>query len=353
MNKKSLLLKIVSFLLLFVPFFINQYSYYRLLSLLLGMIIFCLSCFLLKKRNVFKIIFYPIFLFILLYSIDYACVSFLKRVPIMAYENVSESNFLTYNSILYRIYNCDGEKTLDNFYKMNYVCEYNLEIKDINAFLNNANQKYLNKFVTIKGKVSEVFGNDYIALQSYEQQENLAGQLTFNKNTTLKIVNNHEDLKLYGNYEIYDNVLVTGRILKINKNEITMYDAKINVINNFNDFTVNVIESKSCKNKIKELTQNADYIYYSNCLDGIYVKYDEDTIYNIVLALETKKLTLDKWTKDVKKEENEEQELYKFKKYNILKCKNLNTILIGNTKLKLNSDFCETINQESDKSEVE
>ncbi len=346
MNKKSLLLKGMGILLLVVPFFINRYSLLRFISVLLGIVLITIAILVFQKRIGFKVAIILLFLFSLIYAIDYGCVSFLKRVPIFAIENKTEEAFSTYNSIFYRVYNCNGISILDTMYKKSYACDYTLEEKDINTFLDSANlnyKKYHSKFITIRGKVSEVFGNDYISLQAYEQNKNnLVGSIIFNKNATLKVKNNQGNLKLYGYYEIYDNVVVTGKIAKKENNEIIMYDAKITLVNNYDEFSVNVIEEKTCKNKPKALTKVEDYQYYSECLDEIFVKYDENTIYDIILALETKKLTFEKWVKDAEMEENSEKELYKFENYHLLKCKNTNTILIGTKKLKLTSNFCET-----------
>lgn len=346
MNKKSFLFKIVGILLLLIPFIWNTYNLFRLELVLLGILFLTIGLLLFQKRKGFKILLYPLVFLIFVYAIDYGCVYFLNRVPILAYENRTDPTFSTYDSILYRVYNCNGNTIFDSLYKKSYICDFTLEPKEINAFLDSGNnnyRKYHSKFVTIKGKVSEVFGNDYISLQTYEQKaNNLAGELTFNKNIVLKVKNNQGNLRLYGQYEIYDNVLVTGRIYKKENNEIIMYDAKIELMNNFDAFSVNVIEEKSCKNKRKKLAKVGEYQYYSECLDEIFVKYDEDTIYDVILALETKKLTFEKWVKDIVPEENEEKELYKFDQYNLLKCKNTNTILIGNKKLKINSNFCET-----------
>lgn len=346
MNKKSFLFKILGILLLLGSFLWNTYTLLRLVFVLLGVLLLTIGLLLFQKRKGFKIFLYPILFLILVYAFDYGCVYLLNRVPIFAFENRTDDTFSTYDSLLYRVYDCNGNTTFDFLYKKSYVCDYTLEPKDINAFLDSGNnnyRKYHSKFVTIKGKVSEVFGNDYISLQAYEQKENnLVGGLTFNKNATLKVKNNQGNLRLYGQYEIYDNVLVTGRIYKKENNEIIMQDAKIELINNFDEFSINVIEEKSCKNKRKELTKVGDYQYYSECLDEVFVKYDEDTIYDIILALETKKLTFEKWIGNMVPEEDDEKELYKFDTYNLLKCKNTNTILIGNKKLKLNSNFCET-----------
>ncbi len=346
MNKKSFLFKIIGLLLVLISFFLNVYNLLRIVAILFGILLLTIGLLLFQKRKGLKIVLVPILLLIFMYAIDYGCVYFLGRVPIFVYENRTDNTFATYDSLLYRVYDCNGNTILDWLYKKSYVCDFPLEVKEINAFLDSGNNnyhKYRSKFVTIKGKVSEVFGNEYISLQAYEQKENnLGGELIFNKNVTLKIKNNQGNLKLYGNYEIYDNVLVTGRIYKKENNEIIMYDAKIETLNNFSEFSINVIEEKSCKNKRKELTKVGDYQYYSECLDEVFVKYDEDTIYDVILALETKKLSFEKWVGDIVPEENEEKELYKFDTYNLLKCKNTNTILIGNKKLKLNSNFCET-----------
>lgn len=349
MNKKTIIFLLLGILFIITPYFIKEYTIFRFVLELIGIILFNIGIFLLwKKGKVIKFIF-PVFLILLLYSLDFLSVYSLETIPIFSYEHKSDS-FSTYDSFIYRIYNCQESKILDVLYKKNYVCENHLEVHDVNAFLSNISsnyKKYHSKFVTIKGKVSEVVGNDHITLQPYEQQENsLVGQISFNKNTSLVIKNNNNDLKFYGYYEIYDNVVVTGKIDSFANNTITLHDPKITLTNNFDSFTLNTIETKNCKNIQKELTKVGDYNYYSECLDKIFIKYDENTIYDIILALETKKITLEKLLKEGTKSENEEQELYKFSTYNLLKCKNTNTILIGSAKLKLSSKFCKLKQEE-------
>ena len=88
-------------------------------------------------------------------------------------------------------------------------------------------KKYKYKFITIKGKISEIVGNDYISLQSYEQNVNLVEQITFDKNLSLKIENNNDNLKFYGKYEIYDEIIVTGKLVKKENKHLIIQHAKI------------------------------------------------------------------------------------------------------------------------------
>ncbi len=341
MQKKIKLLYCIIFLFLFIPFFFNTFHYLRMVSIGIGLFLL-LFTFYVEKKNLLKLIFFTFFLLIFLYGLDFIKVYYGHSQPIFALSNTSNSNFSTYNSFFYRLYNCNGNSIFDFMYQKNYVCDFRLEERDINAFLSNENyKKEKNHFVTIKGKVSEIIGNTSLSLQAYEQEENhLVGELTFLKNKTVKVMNNHNDLKLYGQYEIYDTVYITARIDEITNDEILLEDAWIVKAQNFDQFTIQTIESKNCKNEIKEISNTTDYHYYSTCLEDIYVHYDEDTIYDIILALETKKLTLEKWIYDVQYDENEISQLYKFPKYRLLKCKENNKILIGTSKLNLKNDFC-------------
>ncbi len=344
MNKKKIIFQLIGLISILFPFFINIFNYYRLFSFLFG--IFILSfCSFKKQRNYIKTIMFILSVLFLGYVADTSSAFFLKRIPIFSYKNIMNSNFYIYESLFYRIYTCENDQIFDEFYQKNYVCNFPLDTKEINVFLNNLEsnyKKYHHKFITIKGKISEVYGNEYILLQSYEQKENsLVGQLTFNNGSSVKILNNQRNLKFYGNYEIYDTVLVTGRIVEKKDKEIVLHDPKIEIIQNFDNFKINIIEQKNCKKKLKELTKVGDIHFYSNCIDEVFVGYDEETIYDLILALETKKLTFEKWSAFADKEENEEKELYKFDNYHLLKCKTSNTIILGNNKLKLNSKLCE------------
>ncbi len=348
MNKKSLLLKILGLVLIIIPLCINRYSIFRLLSSLLGIIFLTVGILNRKKHYKLQIILYSILLLLLLYGIDYACTYFLKRIPIFSYEVISSNTVSTYDSILYRVYNCNGEYMFDSFYQKNYVCAGDVPIEEINSFLSNISsnyEKYHYKFVTVKGKVSEVFGNEYLTLQPYEQKDtNLIGQITFLKDASLVIANKDKDINLYEKYEIYDNVIVTGRIIKLEtNNKIVMRDAIIISTDNFDAFTINVVENKSCEKDIKKIAQTSDYTYYSSCLNSMYVKYNEENIYDLKFALESKKMTGEKLISNGEKLESNHAILYAFETYNIVKCIDKNAMIIGNKMLTLESNYCENI----------
>ncbi len=344
MKNKRIIFKVLGITLIFFPFILKKYSLYRIISLILGILIFTKELFIKKDKLKLKMLSFFLIIFIILYSLDYFLVTHFKYLPIFSIEIKSSNNMSTYDSIFYRLYNCQNEITIDNFYKMNYICQNNLEIKEINSFLNNIEnnyKKYKYKFITIKGKISEIVGNDYISLQSYEQNVNLVEQITFDKNLSLKIENNNDNLKFYGKYEIYDEIIVTGKLVKKENKHLIIHDAKIEMINNYEEFNLNVIENKQCEQNIKKLTTINDYNYYTNCIDKIYIKYKEDIVYDLIFTLETNKITFDKLIKNSIKKENEIQELYQLPNYSILKCKYSNNILIGSSILDLNNKFCE------------
>ena len=85
MERKRLTLVILSLLFIVAPFFINIYSIYKLLSLLLGIILLDVSFAMSKKVNIFLIIYLPILLLIFTYSIDYIKTYTLNVSPIVCF----------------------------------------------------------------------------------------------------------------------------------------------------------------------------------------------------------------------------------------------------------------------------
>ena len=351
MNKKVVLLKILGILFITVPFLFNVYSLLRALSVWIGIVLIIGGIFFNKRKNIFRIIILIIFFISIFFGIDFFLAKYFNRVPIMSYEIKSSNKVATYNSLYYRMYDCDGEKIFDIFYRKKYACSINLEEKDINSLLSNiANNfdKYHNRFLNVNGKISSIEGSTSIAMQTFEIAENsMNGQVNFSDNITLVIMNNG-NLEKVEELKIYDTINVTGRIDKIKDNgqnkEIIMEDAVITNRNDYNNFIINVIENKSCEIDLKLMSKTENYTYYSHCLDSIYVKYDNENIYDLSYVLTDKRMTFDMLIDGIEKQEDEEQiaELYKLDEFNIIKCKNSNNIIIGNKKLNLKKNYCDS-----------
>ena len=71
MKVKKIILLVSGLILLIIPFFINVYSIYRLVSVGLGIILITISALLNNKVNKFLVIILPILLLIIVYSLDY------------------------------------------------------------------------------------------------------------------------------------------------------------------------------------------------------------------------------------------------------------------------------------------
>lgn len=351
LNKKEVLLKLVGILFIIVPFFFNQYSLLRALSVWIGIILSVIGIFLHKKKNILKIIISVIIFIGVFFGIDFLLAKYLNRVPIMSYEIKSSNKVATYNSLFYRMYDCNGDRVFDVFYNKKYACPIELEEESINSLLSNiANNfnKYHNKFVNVNGKISGIEGSTSIAMQTFEVAENsINGQVNFSNNITLKIMNNG-NLEKVEDLKIYDTINVIGRISKINDNgqtkEIIMEDAVITSRNDFTNYEISVIENKSCEVDLKLMSKTDNYTYYSYCLNAIYVKYDNENIYDLSYVLTDKRMTFDMLIENVELEENEENiaELYKLDEFNIIKCKNSNNVVIGNKKLNLKKNYCDS-----------
>ncbi len=353
MKKKNFILKCVGILFILFSFLYNHYILLRLVFLLLGIgLFFFFSHFSNKKK-----ILYSLVCIVCSFFMDSLLVKYLNRIPIYSYEIKSSEEFSTYNSFFYRMYDCNGQLIYDALYKKNYMCTLDLPEKNVNSLLaqivNNFSE-FHNKFIHVEGKISGISGSESISMQTFETSENsINGQVNFSDTITLKIINNGK-LEKTENLKIYDTVHIIGRIDKIRKNgqnkEIVMEDAKIISQNNFHNYDIKAIESKTCDSELKLLSKANDYTYYSNCLNSIYVTYDEENRYELGYVLTDQRMTFDMLIKDLEKEENEVGELYKQDTFHLIKCKNSNTVIIGNKKLNLDTKYCENFNIEPNES---
>ncbi len=348
MNKKSLLLTILGLILIIGPFFYNHYTIFRLISILIGIIVFNLGITLNKKNKILKVFLLSILSFLVTFGLDSSLVIYLNRIPILSYKIKSSNKVSTYNSFFYRVYDCNNSLIFDSFYQKKYACDIVLPEENVNSLLShivNNFKDYKNKFINVNGKISNISGSTSIGMQIFDTLENsINGQVRFSDNISLTIMNNGklvnaEDLK------IFDTINVIGRIVKIKNNgqnkEIIMDDAKIISRNNYKTYEISVINNKTCELDLKLMSKTEDYTYYNNCLDAIYVKYDNENIYELGYVLTDKRMNLDMLIRNQEKEENYNLELYQLNEFNLVKCKNSNNIIIGNKSLNLDTNYCE------------
>lgn len=343
MKKRLIVLLGLGLTLMIVPFLINIYSIFRIISLLVGIILITVSLCLKKKRNIFYIILVPLIMLVFSYGIDTLLFYTLKRVPVFSYAIKSSDKMRTYNSFFYRVFDCNGNLTLDYGYTKNYVCSNDcLDAININSFMQDAEEsfkKYHHKFVHIYGKISKITGNENIELASFTESNNtLNGYVNFNLNNIL-IVNTEENLS---KYRIYDYVDVYGKVTSINDGKITLTNTKLVASNIYDTYSFEIIASDD--NKLTNLVKEKDYYYYG--LNTINVKYDSDNIYELSYLLTDDRFKFDDLIKGKEYEvfKNEEDvevaKKYKLEKFDLLECSNGKKI-VANSKSKANQSICD------------
>lgn len=343
MKKRLIVLLGLGLTLMIVPFLINIYSIFRIISLVLGIILITVSLCLKKKRNIFYIILVPLIMLVFSYGIDTLLFYTLKRVPVFSYAIKSSDKMRTYNSFFYRVFDCNGNLTLDYGYTKNYVCSNDcLDAININSFMQDAEEsfkKYHHKFVHIYGKISKITGNENIELASFTQgDDTLNGYVNFNLNNIL-IVNTDENLS---KYRIYDYVDVYGKVTSINDGKITLTNTKLVASDIYDTYSFEIIASDD--NKLTNLVKEKDYYYYG--LNTINVKYDGDNIYELSYLLTDDRFKLDDLIKDKEYEvfkNDEDVEIakkYKLEKFDLLECSNGKKI-VANSKSKANQSICD------------
>lgn len=339
MKKKKLFLIIISLILIIIPYFINYYSNYKLISLCLGITLLDVSFAIDKKVNIFLLVYLPILLLIFTYSIDYLKTYTLNLSPIFVFENKINNNVSIYNSLFYRVYKCNEEEYFDNNYEKNYMCDTALidEI-DINKLLNEPEESFKdlkNNFIKVTGKVSKIIGTSSIEMQAYTIVEGqLNGYVKFNE--TSKLIINLDGIDV-SNYKIYDYITVVGLLDNYDKknNTLNLIDIKLEERDLYTEYDIHVIESTTCKKTTKEYIDN----YYLYCLENIYLDYKIDK-YELSYALKDKKITIEEILDDSEVEDLNNAKVYKHEKFNILSCSKDNNIIINKNE-KLDYSLCE------------
>lgn len=339
MRKKKIILIIISLLLIVVPFLINIYSIYKLISLALGILLLDVSFAMSKKVNIFLLIYLPILLIIFTYGIDYMKTYTFDLSPIYVFENKINDKVSIYNSLFYRIYKCNNEYIFDNQYKKNYVCETELlDSIDINKLLNEPKEsykKYKNDFIKVTGKISKISGTSSMLMQAYTISDgSVNGYVKFNETSKLKIDLSGVDIS---KYRIYDYITIVGLVSDFDKDtqEMILTNVKVEETNIYDTYTYQVIESSKCSKEIEEYTDN----FYTYCIENIYLDYKVDK-YELSYALKDKKISLNDLIANSELEETDNYKLYKLEKFSILSCSENKNIVI-NKNGKVDYSLCE------------
>lgn len=339
MEKKKLMLIILSLFLIVIPFFINIYSILKIISLALGIILLDIYFVMKKKVNVFLLFYLPVLLVIFTYAIDYLKTYTLNLSPIYVFENKINDNVSIFNSLFYRIYKCDNDYTFDNQYQKNFVCETKLiDSIDINKLLNEPEisyKNYKNDFIKITGKVSKITGTSSIYLQAYTKVDGTSnGYVKFNETSGLKISLDGVDIS---NYRIYDYITVVGLVSSYNasKQEISLINAKLEENNLYDSYDIQVIESSKCTYEIKEYVDGI----YTYCIENVYLDYKVDK-YELSYALKDKKITFENLIENSNTFNKENYIVYELAKFNILSCNDNRKILINKNE-KMDYSLCE------------
>ena len=342
MKKRLIVLLGLGLTLMIVPFLINIYSIFRIISLVLGIILITVSLCLKKKRNIFYIILVPLIMLVFSYGIDTLLFYTLKRVPVFSYAIKSSDKMRTYNSFFYRVFDCNGNLTLDYGYTKNYVCSNDcLDAININSFMQDAEEsfkKYHHKFVHIYGKISKITGNENIELASFTRSDDmLNGYVNFNLDNIL-VVNTDENLS---KYRIYDYIDVYGKVSEYKNGKIILTNTKLVASNIYNTYSFEIITNDD--NKISNLVKEQNYYYYG--ITSVNVKYDGDNIYELSYLLTDGRFDIEKLVKNAEfevlkdAEDVEVAKKYKLEKFNLVECTN-NKKIIVNSKNKIDSDIC-------------
>ena len=342
MKKRYITLFSIGLVFMILPFLINTYSFIRIISLLLGIILVVVSLIIKKKRNIFYIILIPVLLIVFTYGIDTLLFYTLKNIPIYSYRIQSNKSMNTYNSFFYRVFDCDNKLVLDYGYKKNYVCSKDLlKMQNINSFMQDADasyKKYHGKFVYIYGKISKITGTEYLELASFTQAESLLnGYVNFNLDNILNVEVN-EDLS---QYRIYDYIKVIGRVDSIKDGKITLVDSVLYESDIYKEYSFEL--QLSDDKKLTNLVKEKDYYYYA--INSVNVKYDDSNIYELSYLLLDERIKFSDLIQDLEytsfkdEEEIELARLYKLEKFNILKCQN-DKIIVVSKNVNADADIC-------------
>lgn len=292
--KKQTLLVFFSIILIIIPYFINVYSIFRLLSYLIGIALFSIIMFKNKKNIVVNII-----VLITIFSSSYFMDYFLTchtRIPIFSKQVISSNEVKSYYSLTYKLDVCDNNYKIDRFYSNDYSCsEFDLESISINDFLSSY-EKNKKAYLKIEAKISAIIGESYFEISPYDlKEEPKNGEVTFKNDIKIRVPLNKSIL--VNNYKIYDEITIIGRVGNIEKTPTgktyNLIDSVIYRSNIYDEYNISYDIDKKCELDKTLLASTETNNYYTSCLNNIIVKFDETNKYDLDYVLLDGKIDLE------------------------------------------------------------
>src|SRR5574344_1265188 len=267
--KKRIITLILGLLCIFIALILNNYQIIRFLLYLLGLILLTISNAIERSNAKLFVPLFDIIFFFLLVATDYLCVSAFKKVPILAYNIVTNDESTVYNAIGYRVWVCKtGDKLfkVDPLYKLGYYCSSsNMQEEDINNILpiiNNSFNSYQDSYVKIVGKITKIVDEQTLNMSTYT--------INVNFNIASKDIishNKNDSIIIYGK--------IDSRTTDDNKVIIRMIDSSIITTNDdiqasdTSGYNFKVENNNYCQYDKELWFQTTDKIIYKACLNDL------------------------------------------------------------------------------------
>lgn len=347
---------LISILIIIISFLIYKPLVLRPILIIIAILIFSYVVrkkYKLKNSSTIITILILVFISIIL---DTIAVVTLNRIPIFAYNIITNKNVRVYNSIGIRVWQCDKDDynnlIVDPFYKKGYMCDAeNMEALEVNSFLNSVVENYKdykNMYLKINGKISKKNGQNYIEMKPYESTDiTVNGYVNFADNITLRIIF-QENASELDDYDIYDEITIVGIIKNLEQENdkyiVYMYDSKVVSKIDLKEYTITATAEKKCSQEKTLIYSNETNDVYLYCLEDVIVSY-KDNKYEIATALSANKLNIDNLKddpEDIEINEENQDTIYRFENYSVLFCNSETSkdIIIGNKNMKFSSVTC-------------
>lgn len=333
-------------------FFLPVFHQYCLMFALLSVLLLAIGISLFRKHKYLTFFCALLVLFFTVWLVDYIAVWKFDRTPILSFHIQNTKDIHIYNALYYRLWDCNGEKTIDLNYQKSFLCNpKDLTETNVNGIISTVHETYKQhkgEFIRIIGKVSAVSGMESLEMKGFTQDENsLNGNVSFQDSTILTFHFNEREKKL-SSLSVYDYISIIARIDHLEEKDgittLHFKDAYILQNNIYEDFTIKTENTSYCEKDKKDYAQTKEYQYYTSCLNHIYVTYSNHDVYELSYALQEGKITLKELLTDYesKNSDLDGNYLYSWKDYSIIVCHD-QEVVFGDKHLDLSSGVCKAV----------